>query len=207
MHRSLACRWNSQCNYKLSIALLSLITRFMGLTWDPSGTDRSQVGSHVGLMNFAIWGVTHYHTRKIKWWFITRLVLMIYKCELIQNFWPHIPTPHTVLRAVSIFSYNGSCPMQRLAIQSHSFPGVAISGICEDQVFKLCIVVFWYTLKYFLHEIQMRVWKMSIRKHIWSFSSGDEIAVLTVFPVWAFHCALQCCVLIRFCYSAFLLFV
>ena len=34
----------------------TLIARFMGPTWGPSGADRTQVGPHVGPMNFAIWG-------------------------------------------------------------------------------------------------------------------------------------------------------
>ena len=34
---------------------LTLIARFIGPTWGPSGADRIQVGPHVGPMNFAIW--------------------------------------------------------------------------------------------------------------------------------------------------------
>ena len=37
---------------------VSLIARLIGPTWGPPGTDRTQVGPHVGHMNFAIWVVT-----------------------------------------------------------------------------------------------------------------------------------------------------
>ena len=38
--------------------LRSLIARFMGPTWGPSGADRTQVGSMLAPMNFAIWDVS-----------------------------------------------------------------------------------------------------------------------------------------------------
>ena len=38
----------------------------MGPTWGPSGIDRTQVGPHVGPMNFAIWVVVH--RELIFWW-------------------------------------------------------------------------------------------------------------------------------------------
>ena len=39
---------------------LTLIARFMGPTLDPSGTDRTQLGPHIGPMNFAIWEASPY---------------------------------------------------------------------------------------------------------------------------------------------------
>ena len=43
-------------------SFITLIARFKGPTWDPSVADRTQVGPHVGAMNFAIWVVlVHCH--------------------------------------------------------------------------------------------------------------------------------------------------
>ena len=46
---------------------MSLIARFMGPIWGPSGADRQDPGgSHVGPMNFAIWDADPVHRERNK---------------------------------------------------------------------------------------------------------------------------------------------
>ena len=45
------------------VHIVSLIARFMGPTWGPTGTGHDPGGPHVGPMNFAIWSVVHGITR------------------------------------------------------------------------------------------------------------------------------------------------
>ena len=61
-------------------SMWSLIARFMGPTWGPSGTDRTQVGLHVGPMNFAIWNVADWRTNSLSRTpcLITRALVHVY---------------------------------------------------------------------------------------------------------------------------------
>ena len=65
----------------------SLIARFMGPTWGPSGSGRTQLGPHVGPMNFAIWGVdphvTMWLTNQCLIFKSTGAIEMDFQCQII----------------------------------------------------------------------------------------------------------------------------
>ena len=56
-------------NQEVSVIILSLIAKFMGPTWGPSGADRTQVGPMLVPMNFAIWVI---------YWCMFLLTIIIY---------------------------------------------------------------------------------------------------------------------------------
>ena len=50
--------WPDQAGwYPQRIHMISLIARFLGTSWGPSGADRNKVGPMLAPMNFAIWDV------------------------------------------------------------------------------------------------------------------------------------------------------
>ena len=66
-----------------SVKVRTLIERFMGPTWSPSGADRTD-GPHVGPMNFAIWGIDKWvqtFAQNENWW-VKYMLLFLFLPDL-----------------------------------------------------------------------------------------------------------------------------